>query len=272
MLRTELLTLKNGRRLRVARAGSGAPLVFLHGYPENLQIWSELARRLSDKFETIAFDWPGMGYSEPWKGGTTPSHMAGRLLALLDEWGIERATLVGSDMGGQPALLFAAKYPQRVEQLVVMNCLAFHDERTSWEISVLRRFKWNRVALRHFPAIVFRRAEHTFLPGRTHLTADLRRDMWGAFRKQEVREFIIRMCGGYEGTLHKLPDLYPQISTPTLILWAEADKHFPPMHARRLHAAIHGSRLRVIPGARHWMAWYMAERVAAEMQDFMSLK
>ena len=61
MLTTTLKTLSSGRQLRVARIGSGPPLVLLHGYPDNLQIWSELALRLADKFEVIAFDWPGMG-------------------------------------------------------------------------------------------------------------------------------------------------------------------------------------------------------------------
>ncbi|HEY7544564.1 MAG TPA: alpha/beta fold hydrolase, partial [Blastocatellia bacterium] len=61
----------NGKRLRVARAGSGPPLVLLHGYPDNLQIWSRLAPLLGERFEVIAFDWPGMGRSELWSGGAT---------------------------------------------------------------------------------------------------------------------------------------------------------------------------------------------------------
>src|SRR5436190_31496 len=61
MLPTSLEKLSSGRLLRIARLGSGPPLVLLHGYPDNLQIWSELAVRLADHFEVIAFDWPGMG-------------------------------------------------------------------------------------------------------------------------------------------------------------------------------------------------------------------
>jgi pimeloyl-ACP methyl ester carboxylesterase len=262
VLDARIETLTNGHRVRVARTGSGPPVVFLHGYPDNLQIWSELAVSLSSKFQAIAFDWPGMGYSEVWKGGTTPWHMADRLLVLLDEWGIDKATVVGADMGGQPALVFAAKYPERVRQLVVMNCLAFPEEQTSWEIGLLRKFKFNRTILRRFPRIVFMRAERTFLPKGSHLPAGLREDMWAGFRQQEVREFIIRMCAGYEATLRKLPDLYPRITSPTLILWGQQDKHFPPAHAERLHTAIPGSRLEIIPGAEHWMAWYLATEIA----------
>src|SRR5262249_7073814 len=150
----------SGRPVRVARLGDPAapPVVFLHGYPDNLQIWCELLPRLADRFRVVAFDWPGLGYSAGWPGGATPSHLADRLLALLDAWGVARASLVGLDMGGQPALAFAARHPDRVDRLVVMNSLVQHDAPTSWEIRVLRRFGWNRVILRRLPWCVFRRA------------------------------------------------------------------------------------------------------------------
>src|SRR5713101_1511489 len=114
MLSTEIEIVPNRHRLRVARVGSGPPLILLHGYPDNLQIWCELAPRLASRFEVIAFDWPGMGFSDGWPGGATPAHMADRLAALLDSWHIERAVLAGMDMGGQPALVFAAQHPGRV--------------------------------------------------------------------------------------------------------------------------------------------------------------
>src|SRR6516225_3521657 len=146
MLSTTFETIQ-GRRLRVARLGTGPTLFLLHGYPDNLQIWCELAPRLADRFGVIAFDWPGTGYSEAWPGGATPKHMADRLAALMDTWRIDRAVIVGMDMGGQPALDFAARYPQRLIGLVVMNSLVYGDEQTSWEIRVLRRFGWNQFLL-----------------------------------------------------------------------------------------------------------------------------
>ena len=262
MLTTTIDTPVRGRALRVARLGSGDPIVLLHGYPENLQIWSELAPRLARRFDVIAFDWPGMGRSEPWGGGATPRDQADRLLALLDAWKIERASVVGQDMGAQPALVFAARHPDRVRRLVVMNCLAFPDEKTSWEIRVLRKFGWNRAILRRLPGTVFSRAQRTFLPRGAALAPDVREDLWETFRRAEVRDFIIRMCAGFQGSLDRLPDLYGEIRCPTLVLWGERDRHFPPVHAERLHAAIPGSRLRILPGAGHWMAWHRPDEVA----------
>src|SRR5215217_1807520 len=253
MLPTSVVRLSSGRLLRIARMGSGPPVVLLHGYPDNLQIWSELAIRLADRFEVIAFDWPGMGYSEAWPGGTTPFHMAERLQKILDELAIERVSLVGMDMGGQPALVFAARYPERTDRLVVMNSLVMWDEDTSWEIQVLRKYGWNRFILRKFPGLVFWRAVRAFLPHGHKLPSDLRLDLWESFSQSDVRFFIARLCSGYQGTLMHLPEVYREITCPTLVLWGEDDQHFPPNHAQRLCATIPGASIKIIPKAKHWM-------------------
>jgi pimeloyl-ACP methyl ester carboxylesterase len=251
-----------GRRVRVARLGRGAPIVLLHGYPENLQLFSALAPLLAETHEVIAFDWPGMGRSEEWPGGTTPWHQAERLRTLLEAWRLGPVTLVGTDMGGQPALVLAAEHPEHVGRLVVMNALVAPHAETSWEIRLLRRFRFNERALRLLPRAVFWRAAHTSLPSGVRLPAALRADLREAFRQPAVRRFVSRMCGGYQGSLPRLPALFPAVRCPTLVLWAEHDRHFPLVHARELHAGVSGSRLVVVPGAEHWMPWHRAEETA----------
>ena len=258
----------SGRRLRVARLGDGTPLVLLHGYPDTLQVWSRLAPYLAEFFQVVAFDWPGMGYSDAWTGGATPFNMADRLGILFDAWRIEKAVVVGIDMGGQPALAFAAQYPQRVRTLTVMNSLVQWNEATSWEIALLRRFGWNRFALRYLPAAVFGRALRTFLPPGEELDPSVRADMWESFRTRQVRDFIVRMCAGYQGTLQRLAEMYRTIDAPTLVLWAERDKHFPVAHAKRLHSALPNARLEIVPEAEHWMPISMPEAVASHIVDF----
>jgi len=261
-------TLPNGCRLRVARLGSGPPLILLHGYPETLQIWCELAPRLAERFTVIAPDWPGQGDSDAWPGGATPTHMAERLHQLIDWWNLDGVSLVGADMGGQPALVFAARFPERMRRLVVMNSLLFGDERTSWEIRLLRKFGWNRFILRNLPRLVLRRAEQTFLPRGIRLPDPLREDFRQAFLRRHVRTFISKMCAGYQGRLDQLPALYSQVACPTLALWGARDRHFPPCHAEQLHSTVPGSRLHVIPDGEHWMAWHAAEDVAAAVHRF----
>jgi pimeloyl-ACP methyl ester carboxylesterase len=83
-----------------------------------------------------------------------------------------------------------------------------------------------------------------------------------------VRRFIVRMCAGYEGQLARLPSWYRQVQCPTLILWAENDKHFPPAHAHFLHSQIPHAQLEIIDNATHWMVLNQPEEVAARMLTF----
>ena len=261
--------LHGGHELRVARLGSGPAVILLHGYPDNLQVWSELAPRLATQFDVIAFDWPGMGYSERWTGGATPFDFARRLRTLMDDWSIERAAIIGHDMGGQPALAFAAQHPDRISRLVVMNSLVIWDEKTSWEIALLRKFGWNRVLLERMPRAVFFRAIRTFLPRGYKLSPELRIDLSESFQRAEVRKFVVRMCAGYQGTLPRLKQLYPTIQTPSLFLWAERDKHFPVAHAKKLAEMVPGAKFEQVRGAAHWMALNLAEEVSSHILRFL---
>jgi pimeloyl-ACP methyl ester carboxylesterase len=268
MLATAIET-HGGRKLRVARLGNGSPVILLHGYPDNLQVWSELAPRLASRHEVIAFDWPGMGFSEAWTGGATPFDFAKRLRVLMDAWGIEKAAIIGHDMGGQPALAFAAESPELLSGLVVMNSLVIWDEKTSWEITLLRKFGWNRVLLERLPRAVFFRAVRTFLPRGYKLSGELHGDLWESFQRAGVRKYVVRMCAGYQGTLPRLKQLYPNIRTPSLFLWAERDKHFPVAHAKSLSELVPEGKLEVIPNAEHWMALNLAEEVSSCILRFL---
>jgi len=256
----------DGHQVRVARIGSGPPVILLHGYPDNLQIWARLARKIADSgFSVIAFDWPGTAFSDEWSGGATPFHMTDRLLKLMDVWQIPRASIVGIDMGGQPALVFAARHPDRIAHLTVMNSLVFGDEETSIEISILRKYGWNRIILKWLPLVVFARALFTFLPHGAKLDEQIKEDLWNGFRQMKVRSYISKMCAGYQGTLHKLPQEYEKITCPMLIMWAGNDKHFPRAQGEKLKRTIPHATLRIVDGAEHWMPYYLADDVAEIM-------
>lgn len=120
------------------------------------------------------------------------------------------------------------------------------------------------------PRAVFSRALHTFLPRGERLDSQLRSDMWESFRRKEVRDYIVRMCAGYQGTLAALARKYNAIQTPTLVLWAEQDKHFPFEQAARLHQALPNASLEVIPGAQHWMPLTLPAAVAGAIVKFAS--
>jgi pimeloyl-ACP methyl ester carboxylesterase len=255
--------LVSGHTVRYARIGAGPPLVLLHGYPENLQLWAAVAPRLADRFDVIALDWPGMGSSDPWPGGATPMHMASTLIARLDHFALERAAVIGADMGGQPALVAAARHPDRISHAIVTGSLLQWDAQTSWEIALLRRFRVNQFLLARCPRLIFHRAIQTFLPHDHRLDPAIRDDFWTAFRRDEVRRFIVRMCAGYQGTLPRLVDEYARIIVPTLALWGARDTHFPPEHACRLHDQVRHATIEVIDNGHHWLPLQMPEEFAA---------
>jgi pimeloyl-ACP methyl ester carboxylesterase len=264
LLSTEL-EVHAGRRVRVAKLGSGPPIVLLHGYPDNLQLYARLLPLLAEARTAIAFDWPGLGESEAQSGGATPEHNAERLLALLDDWGFGEVDLVGFDMGGQPALVLAAKHPSRVRKLIVIGSLVAPEAETSWEITLLRRYGLNRFFLGNFPALVFRRCKQTFLGSNESIPPEVEADFWRSFERPEVRRFLIRMCAGYEARLSRLPELYPAIRAPLLALWGERDAHFPIAHAELLVRSVPNAELAVVPGGHHWMPFVRADEVAARI-------
>lgn len=255
--------------VRIARLGTGPPVVLLHGYPETLQVWSRLAPLLAARREVIAFDWPGLGYSERPTGDADPDALAEQLCLVLDAAGLDRVDLVGADMGAPPALVLASRQPDRVRSVVVMSSLLFGDEATSVEISVMRRAGLASTAFRLAPSLVYARCKQTFLPDGETLPAEIDADFAAAFERREVREHLIRMCADYERALPRLPDRYWTIRHPVRLLWAEDDGHFPPRQAERLCELLPSARRVVLPAARHWMALSRPAEVADWVERFL---
>jgi len=268
MLKSQIDNIPSKGKLRFYRSGSGEHLILLHGYPDNHHIWDELIPHLTADFEVLAFDWPGMGESDLWPSGTAPSQMAKRLIAILDHFGIAKAHLAGHDMGGQPALVAAADFPDRVLSVTVMNSLVIEKAKTSWEIKYLRKLGFNRFLLTYFPKIVFKRAVGSFGLDNQTLPAELERDFWTSFKTKEVRRFIVRMCFGYQAQLPKLIKYYEKITVPVLILWSAQGRHFHPSHAEELHKLIQNSQIDILPDTGHWMAHFDAEMISRKILDF----
>ncbi len=97
----EHLTVRvNGADLHVARCGRGAPLLLLHGWPEFWLTWEPVMARLADRHTLIAPDLRGFGDSDKPEGPFGPADQAADMVALLDALGIDRAGIVGHDVGG----------------------------------------------------------------------------------------------------------------------------------------------------------------------------
>lgn len=99
--------------------GEGFPLVLLHGNSESSKYFDNQIGFFSEYFRVIAVDTRGHGNSPRGNADFTLSQFAEDLKEFLDELGIEKAHILGFSDGGNIALLFALRYPQMVDKLIV---------------------------------------------------------------------------------------------------------------------------------------------------------
>jgi pimeloyl-ACP methyl ester carboxylesterase len=110
-----------GVRLHVAQAGSGPPLLLLHGWPQHWWSWRHLIAPLAQHYTVIAPDLRGWGWSDAPPGTYAKSEFAADALALLDHEGLERVRVIGHDWGGYAAFLLALDHPERVQRMVTLD-------------------------------------------------------------------------------------------------------------------------------------------------------
>ena len=121
----------DGTKLHYLTAGSGPPLLLLHGYAETSSMWRALLPAVSDRFMVVAPDLPGIGASDIPADGLDMQSAAIRMHALARSLGIEKACVVGHDIGLMVAYAYAAQFTDEVEKLVVMD--AFLPGVGEWE-------------------------------------------------------------------------------------------------------------------------------------------
>ncbi len=113
----------NGVRIHYVMAGSGEPLVLLHGWPQTWYAWKEVIPALAEHYTVIAPDLRGSGYSDKPATGYDKKTLADDVRQLVQQLGFEKISLVGHDIGGMVAFSYAAEYPEEVRKLVLMELL-----------------------------------------------------------------------------------------------------------------------------------------------------
>ena len=101
--------------------GRGRPLVFLHGWLGSWRYWMPTMDNLSDRFRTYAFDMWGFGDSDRNPQRYSLASYVAQLDLFMEELGVMRASLVGHSMGAAVALLFAERYPDRVDRIMAVS-------------------------------------------------------------------------------------------------------------------------------------------------------
>lgn len=120
--------------LHVADSGRGERCVVLvHGYLESMYVWDDFVPLLTPHVRVVTVDVPGHGVSQVLGEVHTMEMMADVLHGMLDALGIGRATFVGHSMGGYISLAFCAKYPERMDGLVLLSSSPCPDDETKRE-------------------------------------------------------------------------------------------------------------------------------------------
>jgi pimeloyl-ACP methyl ester carboxylesterase len=150
----------DGIKLHYLTAGHGPAVILLHGYTQTSRMWRPIIPVLAEKFTVVAPDLPGIGDSDIPKDGLDMKTAASRIHALAKTLGIEKARVVGHDIGLMVAYAYAAQFPTETEKLVVMD--AFLPGVDGWE------GVYNNPAIWHFrfngptPEALVRGRERTY--------------------------------------------------------------------------------------------------------------
>ena len=114
----------NGDGIKIQLAvweGKGKQILCIHGITANSRFWDCLASALAPHHRVIAVDLRGRGLSDKPPTGYSIEHHCKDILALMNDRGLERPVLMGHSLGAFISLVFSAKYPQRVDRLILVD-------------------------------------------------------------------------------------------------------------------------------------------------------
>ena len=254
--------LATGIRVHYAEQGDvdGAPVVFLHGWPDSWFSFSRVLEYLPPRIHAFVFDQRGFGDSERPGGRYRIEDFAADAIAFLDALAIDRAAFVGHSFGTFVTRKAALTHPDRIARMVLIGAGESKGNPVLQEVRAAmaalpepvpeefaREFQAG-TAFAPVPQTFFNRivAESLKLPSR------LWRDVFDGILAYDDQHEIAR------------------VTAATLLIWGERDALFPRAHQDALTAAITGSRLRIYQDIGHCPNWECPERVAADLVEFIA--
>ena len=220
-------------------------IVLVHSLAMVAEFWQATADALGVGFDVLAVDCRGHGASDKPEGPYSVELFASDLAAILDHANWDTVTVGGASMGGCVALTFVALYPDRTAGLVLIDTTAWYGETAiaDWE----------------------ERGQKAFTGGMASMT-DFQKTRWfsenfcaknDAVVEHAVEVFVANDPAAYLETCRMLgrcnqSATLSNITVPCEIIVGEEDYATPVVMADKMHGAIPGSNLTVIPKARHF--------------------
>jgi len=149
---TQSFVATNGINLSVHRGGRGAPLILLHGYPQNHMCWHKIAPALAAEFDVIIPDLRGYGDSDiPEADAENRSYskreMALDIVGLMDALDLETAHILGHDRGARVSYRFALDHPDRLKRLGIIEIVPTAEFWRAWDADLaLKGYHWTFLA------------------------------------------------------------------------------------------------------------------------------
>ena len=254
--------------------GKGNPLVLIHGYGAGIWVWEKQIEALSQEYRVYALDLIGHGFSDRPKVPYTPKTYVHCLRDFMDGVGIERATLIGNSMGGGVAWAMAILFPERVNRLILIDCVppdvlpqvkneSFRMLAAIKDIPFLPYLVMaarNKSSIRQIllECVSDARLLTPEVVNRQYQLSKIKGTPWVLYSTFEhAREAL------------KLKDPFSLIRKPTLFIWGERDLIFPPQLGETLHRAIAGSKLLKVEGSGHIPMWETPEEVNRAILEFL---
>lgn len=261
----------NGATLWYTDEGAGSEtVVFAHGLLWSGRMFDAQVASLRGRFRCVTFDFRGQGLSEATAGGYDMDTLADDAAGLIGALGCAPCHFVGLSMGGFVGMRLAARRPELIRSLVLMETSADAEPAESGpKYRMLGRVV--RVLGRMGMRLVMPRVMRIMF-GRKFLEDPSReadRRLWKERGMENDPVGVVRALGG---VIDRQPvyDELPRIACPTLVMVGDQDVATVPAKAERIHAAIPGSRLVVIPGAGHTSSAEEPEFVNAALAQFLS--
>jgi pimeloyl-ACP methyl ester carboxylesterase len=263
-------------RIRYREAGSGRPIVFVHGYLVDGRLWEGVVDRLSDRFRCLAPDWPIGAQQIAMKpdADLTPPGVAATIASFLDALELEDVTIVGNDSGGAMSQVLVTRHPQRVGRLVLTNCDTYENFPPGIfkAMPLLAKLPGGMTLL----SLPFRSgavARAAFKPfTRKPIPAELVASwMAPGLNDKGVRHDLEKVTVGMNKrhTLAAAAELRDS-QLPILLTWAPGDKLFPIAGAERLAAEAGNARIVEIPDSNTFVPLDQPQRLSEEIAAFVA--
>jgi pimeloyl-ACP methyl ester carboxylesterase len=255
----------NGIRIAYERAGSGAPVVLLHGFIVDRRSWRPQIDDLSRDFDVIAWDAPGCGESSDPPEQFSMETFTGCLHELMDDAGVSSAHLIGLSWGGTLAIEFYRKYPARVLSLVLADTYAGWTGSLGQEAAEQRLARCLRESELPPEQWVPQWAPDAFSSNAPGELVDEFAAIMSDFHPVGFRSMSRAVFPDFSGSLQS-------IDVPALLVWGDEDKRSPLSAGEMMRDRIRGSRLVVIPRAGHVSSMEQPQRFNAEVRAFLTAK